>query len=171
MNYYVYEQILLYRETAGANKPAFRFWKTYKFESMKKYNPKLGMTQPEFMRDNGFLMLIGSSPTYERRISEFKADNPLLIYSMWNGYVKKDADTYDADLGRLYHSWPEERRVDLHTSGHAAADDIRKMILTVKPQQYILPIHTERPEMFEKLDIGEYADKIKKCNDDGIVEL
>ena len=171
VNYYVYEQVLLYRETAGADNPAFRFWKTYKFESMKKYNPKLGMTQPEFMRENGFLMLIGSSPAYEKRIREFKDDNPLLIYSMWGGYVNKGADTYDEDLGRLYHNWPEERRVDLHTSGHATADDIQKMILTVKPQKYILPIHTERPEMFEKLDIGEYADRIKTIDDSGIVEV
>ena len=45
------------------------------------------------------------------------------------------------------------------------------MILTVKPQQYILPIHTERPEMFKKLDIGEYADRIEKLDDNGIVEV
>ena len=171
VNYYVYEQILLYRETAGADNPAFRFWKTYRFESMKKYNPKLGMKQPEFMRENGFLMLIGSSPAYERRINEFKGDNPLLIYSMWDGYVKEGADTYDEDLGHLYHNWPEERRVDLHTSGHATADDIQKMILTVKPLKYILPIHTERPEMFEKLDIGEYADRIKTFDDSGVIEV
>ena len=171
VNYYVYEQVLLYRETAGADNPAFRFWKTYKFESMKKYNPKLGMTQPEFMRENGFLMLIGSSPAYEKRIRKFKDDNPLLIYSMWGGYVKKDADTYDEDLGRLYYNWPEGRREDLHTSGHATADDIQRMILTVKPQKHILPIHTEHPEMFKKLDIGEYADRIEKLDDNGIVEV
>ena len=171
VNSYVYEQILLYRETAGADNPAFRFWKTYKFESIKKYNPKLGMTQPEFMRENGFLMLIRPSSAYERWINEFKEDNPLLIYSMWGGYVKRGANTYDEALGRLYHNWPEERRVDLHTSGHATTDEIQKMILTVKPQRYILPIHTEHPEMFEKLDIGEYADRIKKIDDSGIVEI
>ena len=171
VNYYVYEQILLYRGTAGADDPAFRFWKTYKFESMKKYNPKLGMTQPEFMRENGFLMLIGSSPAYEKRINEFKKDDPALIYSMWSGYVKKGADTYDKDLGSLYHNWPRKRRFDLHTSGHATADDIRKMILTVKPRQYILPIHTEHPEMFERLDIGIYADRIETIDDNGIMEV
>ena len=84
---------------------------------------------------------------------------------------KEGADTYDEDLGRLYHNWPEERRVDLHTSGHATADDIQKMILTVKPLKYILPIHTERPEMFEKLDIGEYADRIKTFDDSGVIEV
>ncbi|MCR4658544.1 MAG: MBL fold metallo-hydrolase [Lachnospiraceae bacterium] len=171
VNYYVYEQVLLYRETAGADNPVFRFWKTYKFESMKKYNPKLGMTQPEFMRENGFLMLIGSSPAYDRRISEFKADDPLLIYSMWGGYVKKGTDNYDEDLGRLYHGWPEERRVDLHTSGHATADDIRQMILTVKPEKAIVPIHTESPELFSKLDIGRYKDKVIAIEDSKIVNI
>lgn len=171
VNYYVYEQILLYRETAGADHPALRFWKTYKFESMKKFIPNLGMTQPEYMRQNGFLMLIGSSSAYERRIKEFRADDPLLIYSMWDGYVDKSNDAYDADLGRLYHGWPEGRRVALHTSGHATAEDIRKMILTVKPQRYILPIHTERPETFRELDIGEYKEKIKKLDDSWTLEV
>lgn len=171
VNYYVFEQIKLYRETAGENDPAFKFWKTYPFENMNKYNPKLRMKQPEFMKKNGFLMLIGTSDAYRKRIEFFKEQDPLLIYSMWGGYIKKDADTYDEKLGALYHGWNPDRRVDLHTSGHATADDIRRMILTVKPQKYILPIHTEKPEMFEKLDIGEYAEKIKVLDDNEIVEM
>lgn len=171
VNYYVFEQIKLYRETAGENDLAFKFWKTYPFENMNKYNPTLGMKQPEFMKKNGFLMLIGSSDAYRKRMECFKEQNPLLIYSMWGGYIKKDADTYDEKLGKLYHGWNPDRRVDLHTSGHATADDIRRMILTVKPQKYILPIHTEKPEMFEKLDIGEYAEKIKVLDDNEIVEI
>lgn len=171
VNYYVYEQILLYRETAGESNKAFKFWKTYEFERMNKFNPKMGMTQPEYMKENGFLMLIGSSESYRARMDYFKAQNPLLIYSMWGGYVKKDTDTYDEKMGALYHGWNPDRRVDLHTSGHATADDIRQMILTVKPQKYIVPIHTEKPEMFEKLDIGDYAEKIKLLEDSGVVEV
>ncbi len=53
MNHYVYEQILLYRDTVGENNKAFKFWKTYKFENINKFNPKLGVTQPEFMKGNG----------------------------------------------------------------------------------------------------------------------
>lgn len=171
VNYYVYEQIKLYRKFAGADDRAFQFWKTYPFESMQKYNPKLKMTQPEFMKENGFLMLIGTSEAYEKRKEYFKEQNPLLIYSMWGGYVKKGTDTYDEKMGALYHGWNPDRRVDLHTSGHATAEDIQKMILMVKPQQYILPIHTERPEEFGKLGIGEYADKIRICSDGCVVEI
>lgn len=160
VNYYVYEQILLYRETAGKDDEAFRFWKTYEFERMNKYNPKLGMTQPEFMKENGFLMLVGSSDAYKPRMDYFKEQDPLLIYSMWNGYVDKTRDTYDEKLGALYHGWNPDRREDLHTSGHATAEDIRQMILTVKPQKYIIPIHTEKPEMFKELDIGKYSEFI-----------
>ena len=169
VNYYVYDQILLYREAIDDKR--FKFWKTYKFESLNKYNPKLGMTQPKYMREKGFLMLIGASPAYEKRINEFKDDNPLLIYSMWDGYIKKGGDAYDENLGRLYHDWPKERREYLHTSGHATADDIRKMILTVKPQKYIIPIHTENPEGFDKLDIGEYSNLIWTLNDSDIMEV
>ena len=171
VNYYVYEQILLYRGTAGADNPAFRFWKTYKFESMKKYNPKLGMTQPEYMKQNGFLMLIGSSQAYQRRIDEFKSKNPFLIYSMWSGYVNPDNEAYDINLGNLYHGWDPKRKVDLHTSGHATADDLQKMILTVKPHDAIVPIHTEKPEMFRHLDIGRYADKVINITDNAVVEI
>ena len=39
------------------------------------------------------------------------------------------------------------------------------MILTVKPQEFIVPIHTEKP------DIGEYSEKIKILDDSGIVEV
>lgn len=171
VNHYVYDQIKLYRKEVGAKDKRFAFQKTYPFEPLEKCNPRLGMTQPEFMRQNGFLMLIGKTPSYEKRINAFWDDDPLLIYSMWDGYVKKGADTYNEPLGRQYYRWPENRRISLHTSGHATADDIKRMILAVKPQKYILPIHTERPERFQALDIGEYAERIKDMNDNETVEV
>lgn len=171
VNYYVYEQIKLYRDTAGKKDDRLEFWKTYKFESMTTYNPKLKMTQPEFMLEKGFLMLIGTSDAYKKRMDYFKDQDPLLIYSMWDGYVNKAKDTYDEKLGKLYHGWNPERRCDLHTSGHATAEDIRQMILTVKPKKYIIPIHTEKPEVVEELDIGVYAEKVRKLNNKGIMEV
>lgn len=170
VNYYVYEQILLYRKTAGNDNKAFKFWKTYEFEKMNKYNPKLGMTQPEYMKENGFLMLVGSSDAYKPRMDYFREQDPLLIYSMWDGYVDKSKDTYNEKLGALYHGWDPDRRKDLHTSGHATAEDIRKMILAVKPQKHIIPIHTEKPGRFRELDIENYADMIVNLKDNPIVE-
>ena len=143
---------------------------TYKFENIHRFNPKLGMTQPEFMREHGFVMLIGTSNSYDKRIEPFKNDNPLLIYSMWNGYIERGGEAYDEALGRRYHNWIGHKE-DLHTSGHATAEDIRNMILTVKPWKHIIPIHTEKPDAFKKLDIGEYADMVVMPKDGDVVEV
>ena len=165
VNHYVYKQIKLYRESARKYNYNLRFQKTYKFEKMEEINFKLGMTQPEFMMENGFLMLIGTSDAYKKRIDYFKDQDPLLIYSMWKDYIQRGKPSYDEKIGRLYHSWKTGRTEILHTSGHATVDDIRQMILTVKPQKYIIPIHTEKPQAFEELDLGEYSERIHMLND------
>lgn len=142
---------------------------------MRFWNPKLGMTQMEYMEKHGFVMLIGTSEGYMKRINYFKEKgyDPLLIYSMWDGYVNKDKypDTYDEKLGGLYNGWNENRREDLHTSGHATAEDIRKMILTVKPTKYIIPIHTENAKKFHKLNLDEFERLVCDKEDGDIFEL
>lgn len=155
VNYYVYNQILRYRKTAGARDKRFLFLKTYPFENMNKINPKLGgLTQPEFMMENGFVMLVGKSDAYKKRMEYFRDKDPLLIYSMWEGYInnEKYPDTYDEKLGRLVKEW---RKEDLHTSGHATVEEITKVIKLVNPKQGIIPIHTTRKDNFKKLDIGK----------------
>lgn len=171
VNHYVNKQIELYRESAGKHNYALRFQKTYKFEKMDAVNPRYGTTQPEFMMENGFLMLIGTSDAYKERMDYFKNQDPLLIYSMWGGYIQKNNPAYDKKLGRLYHSWKTGRIENLHTSGHAKAEDIKQMILTVKPQKYIIPIHTEKPEAFEALNIDKYYDKVVMIDDGEIKEI
>ena len=154
VNYYVYNQIIRYRKTAGKRDDSFLFWKTYPFENMNKKNPKLGgLTQSEFMMENGFVMLVGKSDAYRKRMEYFRDKDPLLIYSMWEGYVNKEKypDTYDAQWGRLVGEWRTEY---LHTSGHATAEEISKMIKLVNPRQGMIPMHTTRKDDFRKLDIG-----------------
>ncbi|MCD4845024.1 MAG: hypothetical protein K8R25_11120, partial [Methanosarcinales archaeon] len=34
-----------------------------------------------------------------------------------------------------------------HASGHASADEIKKMVEMINPQ-YLIPIHTQHPELF-----------------------
>lgn len=155
VNYYVYNQILRYRKTAGARDKRFLFLKTYPFENMNKINPKLGgLTQPEFMMENGFIMLVGKSDAYKKRMEYFRDKDPLLIYSMWEGYINKEKypDAYDEKMGRLVKEW---RKEDLHTSGHATVEEITKVIKLVNPNQGIIPIHTTRKDNFKKLDIGK----------------
>lgn len=153
VNYYVYNQILEYRKSAGKDNTEFKFWKTYKFENMYKTNDKLGgLTQPEYMMKNGFVMLIGKNDSYRKRMEYFRDKDPILIYSMWDGYVNKEKypDTYDEKLGTLVSDW---RCRHLHTSGHATVEDIKKMIETVHPRLGVIPIHTTRKGDFDKLGI------------------
>ena len=164
VNRYVYKQLLLYRETAGKENWKMGFWKAYPFENMYVPNPKLedGMTQPEYMKKYGFVMLVGTSDSYAKRMEYFRDEDPLLIYSMWGGYLKEDNPAFNQKLYDVYNKW---RHIDLHTSGHACKEDIEEMILTVKPSQAIIPIHTEKKELFGKLNIGELAKLVKPMSD------
>lgn len=167
VNNYVHKQLELFRNTVGKREFDFRFWKSYKFEPPNKFNSRMGMTQLEYMRKQGFLMLVKENESYKERMNMFKEDNPLLIYSMWDGYLDEESIAYNKELRRLYDGW---RHIKLHTSGHASVRDLENMILTVHPKKYIIPIHTERKYEFENLDIGNVPGKIK-CLDDGEIIL
>lgn len=169
VNHYVYEQLRLYRETAGIENPKLSFWKAYPFEKMERYNEKLGMTQPEFMKKNGFIMLVGTSDAYTKRMEYFRQENPendpLMIYSMWNGYLDEKGDAYQPKLKALYDRWP--RHLKLHTSGHAYREDIEEMIRLVHPLDAIIPIHTQEKEKFCHLAIGGLNKLVCPLSDGG----
>lgn len=164
VNRYVYEQLLLYRKSAGIKNKKFRFWKAYPFEPMDEVNPVLGTTQLEYMEEKGFVMLVGTSDAYTERMEYFRQYDPLLIYSMWNGYLDEKGIAFNPKLKTLYDKWPRHRD-DLHTSGHACKEDIEEMIRLVKPGEAIIPIHTERKEMFSRLDIGELRGIVQSMSD------
>lgn len=64
-------------------------------------------------------------------------DGGNLIYSMWEGYLKKDNTKkfieYFENRGFTIHS--------IHTSGHADIDTLKQMVEAIKPKN-IVPIHT-----------------------------
>jgi len=153
---YVYKQILGYRATAGKENPKFIFPGANRFEPMDRINPKLdgGKTQMEYMKEHGGIILLRRGAADLEKMEFFKDDNPLLIYSMWHGYIDKEKcpDTYEEDLGALVNNF---RCEELHTSGHADAPTITKMIKIINPGQGVIPIHTTNKKQFEKLDIGD----------------
>lgn len=165
VNHYVKEQMDLF--ASAEPDITWGFHKANPFEQQGRFNEALGMSQMEYMEKNGFLILIGKSDSYKKYIEPFRDKNPLLIYSMWKGYVSdKNKETNDPKMKALYESFPEERRVDLHTSGHAVKEELEEMIATVNPRQAIVPIHTEFKESYEELDgVGE----LLKCLKDGEV--
>lgn len=163
VNQYVYEQLEIYKKSAGAENPKLLFQKAYHFEALDYIHPKLHKTQPEYMKENGFVMLVGTSEAYTRRMECFRQEDPLLIYSMWKGYLQKENAAYDPGLRKLYDKWP--RHLELHTSGHACKEDIEEMIRLVHPTEAIIPIHTEKKEMFRRLDIGALKELVKPLSD------
>ena len=161
VNHYVKQQMHLF--ASAEPDITWGFNKANPFEQQGKYNENLGMSQMEYMEKNGFLILLGRSQSYEKYIKPFEEKNPLLIYSMWNGYVEDEtADTYDEKWGALYKRF--ERKEELHTSGHAMKKDLEEMIAIVNPQQAIVPIHTEFKESYEEL---KGAEGKVKCLSDG----
>ena len=92
-----------------------------------------------------FVMCVRSSMLrYMQSLSEqMNFDGGLLIYSMWSGYRKQpEMEAFLCaceDMGL--------KVVELHTSGHADADTIKRLIAHVNPGE-IIPVHTENAAWF-----------------------
>jgi ribonuclease J len=65
---------------------------------------------------------------------------------MWSGYLDERAK--NEGLCEFLKSY--SYRV-LHTSGHAAPEDLRRLYETVKPKRGLIPIHTDAPDLFREL--------------------
>jgi ribonuclease J len=63
----------------------------------------------------------------------------------------------DEDLGyEVMRNWIDHFKLrfhQLHASGHASRDALSAMIGAVKPRN-VIPIHTEHPELFERISRG-----------------
>jgi len=68
------------------------------------------------------------------------------IYSYWSGYLAKE----DWQLVRAKVAQAQGDLIERHTSGHIFADDIVRFAKAIKPQ-FVIPIHTSRPQEFKSL--------------------
>ena len=122
------------RREAGARTSLYRFDKALVY----------GRNLDEKMRQQGFCMMVRRSPYFQAIMETFQADNPLVIYSMWEGYLRQDGNGF-ADFLEPY------RQVHLHTSGHAGAEAIAQLCSVVKPKQGVIAIHSENPDGMREL--------------------
>ena len=83
-----------------------------------------------------------------------------VIYSMWKGYLEGE-EKEDPAIASFLGS--HETKM-LHVSGHAYAQDIKKLIDTLNPKM-IVPMHTEKAE--EMKDMGEFESYNIKTLKDG----
>ena len=166
-NDYVCQQLRTFTELAGAETDLYRFEKAYVLRPDQELHQKAWdkpRKQKDLMREHGFLALIKSEDFCEKSINEFLDVKPVIVYSMWDGYLDPEKAAYipqwDAFLKRQQAKGVEVKH--LHTSGHATAEQLAQLIRAVNPKEAIYPIHTERAEGFGELDIPqELKEKIK----------
>lgn len=84
---------------------------------------------------------------------ENKLENAKYIFSMWKGYLEKDAthEGFCAEFGIPLHH--------IHVSGHAYLDDLQGLAQAVKPK-HLIPIHTLSGDKFNK-----YFDNVVRIDD------
>lgn len=114
-----------------------------RYEALTKYRNRIGKAQ---LPQKPFVMCVRSSMLrYMKSLAEIVPfAGGLLVYSMWDGYREQTATkeflVACEELGLCV--------VSLHTSGHADAGTIQKLIQHTNPKT-ILPIHTENADWFE----------------------
>ncbi|MDF2586411.1 MAG: hypothetical protein K0S41_252 [Anaerocolumna sp.] len=154
-NGYVYKQIKNFKKYAGKKANYL-----YKFKSVYQVNwnyylNKVKMTQEEYMREKGFIILIKEGEQYKKWIERFEDLKPKIIYSMWEGYLDPKIKAFNGELAEFLKPFTPDQLYKLHTSGHATTKCIEKVISAINPCKAIIPIHTENKAGFEKLNISE----------------
>jgi ribonuclease J len=115
------------------------------YEVFNEYgNKKIGIKKIATQR---FVMPVRASMgNYLRSLSKkMSFDDGLLVYSMWGGYKREQQVS---DFLELCESLGL-KVVTLHTSGHADATTIERLINQVNPDE-IIPVHTEHAEWFQE---------------------
>lgn len=95
-------------------------------------------------QDKGFLMMVRDNQMFRKIIPLFDKEKSIILYSMWDGYRTRPESTIPEFLA-LSGKWEY-----LHTSGHAYIEDIKEMVKTIN-SSYIIPIHTDKPEIMRDL--------------------
>lgn len=99
----------------------------------------------QLMKEKGFVMLVRDNYISRKAMKEFP--NSTFIYSQWKGYLDEKFIEY-----KHMQEFVPKNYIYLHTSGHADYEAIKQVCRTVKAKM-IIPIHSEKPEEFEKMRI------------------
>lgn len=119
----------------------------------------------KILKEKGFVMLArpNRNPNQEKgrfeKIIE-KLDDPLILYSMWEGYLTEK----HADLP-VQRFVAGHRMKTLHTSGHAYVETIARLIEMTNPKT-IIPMHTECADNFSKIPaFAPYSNRVRVLSD------
>ena len=107
-----------------------------------KFNKsKIEMNEINKNKDN-ILMLARDNSLFPAILKKIdKVQGAKIIYSMWEGYLK------DEFIGFIKHHGIDLEQV--HTSGHAVLEDLKKFSEALNPNM-LIPIHTFEPKEYSK---------------------
>lgn len=160
-NSYVCEQVEHYKEAAKGYTDLYDFRYVYEYNPDKvihSYISDKPITQEEIMREEGFVIVIKAEEKYKSWIDRFADVEPIVVYSMWEGYLNQNNRAYNAEWKRFLDSCNHVEY--MHTSGHAAAPLLADVINAVEPRECIYPIHTENAKELEELIKDELRRRI-----------
>jgi ribonuclease J len=139
---------------AVVEKYAGHYSKLYQFGKLLTY----GVNLHDKLEAKGFCMLARSGSSFQWIMDYYRTthnEEVLIIYSMWEGYLKQPASRFNSMLEGF------ENCVHLHSSGHADVKTILDVCRAVSPSQAIIPIHSTNSRRLSSLGLPyniEYLD-------------
>ena len=118
-----------------------------------------------FLTDKGYVLVARANKRFDNLLKQIPGEK-VKVLSMWDGYVREGAETYNenlaSSLGEDYISrgW--------HTSGHVDMKDLREFFNLLQPKA-IIPIHTDAPDKFSEAFEKEWP--VVLLNDGGSYTL
>jgi len=96
-------------------------------------------------RSGEIMMMVRSSMLKDLDLLK-NIEGATFIYSLWEGYLQ------DESMKKMMRFIKKNKMnfYQVHTSGHAEINTLKKMVKKLKPKQ-IVPIHTFHPDQYEDL--------------------
>ena len=107
------------------------------------------------------MMMVRPSMLKDLRSIE-NIEGATFIYSLWEGYLRDDTVQ---KMMRLIKK-KNLKFFQVHTSGHAEIDTLKKVVKKLKPGR-IIPIHTFHPDKYG----GLFSRKIEQVSDGEVFEV
>lgn len=108
--------------------------------------PDSKIGKAKVVEENFVMMVRPSMAGYLEKLAEaLDFNGGIMFYSLWEGYKEDD---YTREFLKRMEALGL-RIVDLHTSGHADAQTIERLIAKVQPEE-VVPVHTENAKWFER---------------------
>lgn len=148
----------LITDNAEEKRPYYHFDKT----PIYAYSPT-AVKMNWMMEHIGFVMLIRRSEKFQRyldKILQFcKPEQTCLVYSQYHGYIdNREGNTaFNPEAYDFIQQFKKRGFAfrEIHTSGHASADTIKKLIEMVNPKHAIIGIHKDEGQTLESLGLND----------------